>query len=696
MDLKNTKIDLDNITKDNNNNNDDYIENNNKENNPEEDVYFYIMTLQADGQRHQIKIYENSNASELAFNFCKTYNLDFPTMKYLKKCIKQIIVNFNIARKNEMIYLLKDNSSIQEVAEEEIITDNSLKKSGTYKKNNSNNINTNNEDNSKIKKNISKENILSLLSDKKSKNNSINNDNHKKLDKKKIYQKFEEKNNLKNNEKDKITNEDEGIIELKDYSIDYLENESVEIFPPTEHTTKIEQKSSIKNSYSFNQKKNLDYNDKKRNSKNKKLQLNKNNNNDIGINYNKINKKQNCLFNLNKSKKEKNKNNDISDSDFKNILIKYKDYKDINIKEKNKTKSKSKSKSKDKEKNFIKKNNYIHNDSNNKKPKSLEKIKKKINNKTTYIDNNNKKQEKLKHYRYNIKINKHEKNITSINMNEIKNKCLSNYYDYFMKAKNFMAKNNMIHKYQTSSSINQDSIRSKSISRNKIKKKLTQKISYRNKTKKEKSMIHLSTLNHQKNNNTSKINLNTILKKDSFSKDKQQRTVFKNKIKPKYNIICNKNKNNNLFNKTINGQCLTSRTKNKKNINGKELFMESKNINSNGIRKMVTESLLNIHKYKEQSKDKDKNKKNIFMNGGIIKCYNNSINKKSRNKEILFKNETNIEKSINLQEQLYFEYGNNNMNNIINNINIKNKRNITDANLVHKKTNIKNEIKKNS
>ena len=269
-------------------------------------------------------------------------------------------------------------------------------------------------------------------------------------------------------------------------------------------------------------------------------------------------------------------------------------------------------------------------------------------------------------------------------MNEIKNKYLSNYYDYFIKAKNCMIKNNMINKYQTSSSINQDSIRSKSISRNKINKKLTQKISYRNKTKKEKSMIHLSTLNHQKINNTSKINLNTILKKDSFSKDKQ-RTVFKNKIKPKYNIISNQY--NTLFNKTINGQCLTSRTKTK-NINGKELFMESKNINSNGIRKMVTESLLNIHKCKESSKDKFK--KNICINGGTIKGYNNSKNKKSRNKEILFKNETNIEKSINLQEQLYFESGNNNINNIINNITIKNKRNITDTNLTYKKTNIKN------
>ena len=134
MDLKNINLDSQSLWKDNKNNANNYTENKNKNNSPEEDVYFYVMTLQADGERHQIKIFENSDASELAFNFCKTYNLDFPTMKYLKKCIKQIIINFNNARKNEMIYLLKDNSSIQEVAEEEIITDNSLKKSGTNKK----------------------------------------------------------------------------------------------------------------------------------------------------------------------------------------------------------------------------------------------------------------------------------------------------------------------------------------------------------------------------------------------------------------------------------------------------------------------------------------------------------------------------------------------------------------------------------
>ena len=676
MDLKNNELDLDTLNKENKTNKENKI----YKENSEEDIYFYIMTLQTEGQRHQIKIFENSNASELAFNFCKTYNLDFQTMKYLKKCIKQIILNFNNTRKNEMIYLLKDNSSIQEVAEEEIITDNSLKKSGTYKKNNSNNINKNSEDNSKKKKNLSKE---SITSDKKGDDSNKKNIYNNNEDKKKIDEKIIKKDkNLKE--------EEDGQIALKDYSIDYcLENESIEVFPPTEHTTKIEQKSSIKNSYSLNQKKNCDLNDKKKNSKNKKLQITNNT-----INYNRINKKQNCLFNLNKTKKEKNKVSDLNNNELKNILIQYKD---IKSKEKSRSKTKSKSKSKSKEKRneiekenlFIKKNNYLKN---NKKPKSLEKIKMKINNKTTYIDN--KKPEISKHINNNHRIKKHEKFLT--NMNEKKNKYFSNYYDYFIKTKNFntFIKNGIGHKYQTSNSINQDSNRSKSksksISQHKIKKNMTQKVTLRNKGKKEKSMLHLNTLNHHKinnysNNSNSKLNLNIILKKDSYTKDKQ-RTVFKNKIKPKYNIICNKN--NNIFNKTINGQCLTSRTK-IKNVNGKDLFIESKKSNQNGIRKMVTESLLNIHKAKEPLKDK---KRNICINGRTIKGI--KINNRSRNsksKDIYFRNENYIDKSIHLQEKIYYESGNNNINNKnINNNVTKNKRNITDVNLI-KKVNIRNE-----
>ena len=88
-------------------NNNDFSINKNIENLSKEDLFFYIMTLQTDnGEQHQIKIYENSNASELAFNFCKIYNLDFPTMKYLKKCIKQIIKQFNDNRNNDNFFFL--------------------------------------------------------------------------------------------------------------------------------------------------------------------------------------------------------------------------------------------------------------------------------------------------------------------------------------------------------------------------------------------------------------------------------------------------------------------------------------------------------------------------------------------------------------------------------------------------------------
>ena len=665
MDLKNNdNKNMKNNSKEINNNVKTPIGNVNENNSNEEDVYFYIMTLQAGDERHQIKIYQNSDASELAFNFCKTYNLDFPTMKYLKKSIKQIIANFNNIRKNEMIYLLKDNSSIQEVAEEEIITDNSLKNSETFKKNNSNIVNINNEENHKSKNSSPEQNI------KNEENNT------KSIQKEKeVNQNIEKKANIiDENEvlKFKNTLEDDGQIELKDYSIDYcLENDSVEVFSPTEQTTKIEQHSSLKNSSSLNQRKNGDNQEKKKN-KNNKLQINNN------INFNKNNKKQNYIFDLNKIKREKNKTNEINTEELKNILI---HFKELNSKDK---KVRSKEKKCD-VRNFIKKNNYFQY---NKKPKSLERIKKKENNRTTISDNNNKSKELA--IKNSFKINEYEKNLK--NMNEIKPKYFSNYYDYFVKSKNFrspMIENNTGYKFQINRSINQDSNRSRSISHHK-RYNMTQKISMKNKRKKEKSMMDLNTLNtlnHQKMNTEIKFNLNKILKKENNSREKQK-TVLKNKIKPKYNIICNSNNNfNNCFNKTINGRCHTSRSK-IKNINGQELFMESRKIKSNGIKKMVTESLLNIHKFKVPSLE---NKRNINVNGRVIKALKSKSkhNKNSKARELFSRNESNIEKSVNLYEQLYYESG------INNNVNTRNKRNITDVNIIHRKTSFRSECKKN-
>ena len=239
----------------------------------------------------------------------------------------------------------------------------------------------------------------------------------------------------------------------------------------------------------------------------------------------------------------------------------------------------------------------------------------------------------------NKKINKHEK--------FLKNKYYSNYYDYFTKIKNFnnkLTKASFGQKHKTSYSLNQESNRSKSISQHKINKNLTQKISMINKNKKRKIMIHLNSINHQLTNNNSKLNLSSVLKKDY---KEQQRNAFKNKLKTNYNIIYKKN--NSIFCKMMNRQCLTSRNK-LKNIGGKELFMESKKINENGIKKMVTESLLNMHKLNVSNKEKKK--KNINMNNRIVKFIFNNKKKISRNREIILKNETSIEKSINLQEKL--------------------------------------------
>ena len=268
----------------------------------------------------------------------------------------------------------------------------------------------------------------------------------------------------------------------------------------------------------------------------------------------------------------------------------------------------------------------------------------KIKGKISFLDNRKNNNNILKYNNNNIKSNKYDKFLT--NMNEMKNKYFSNYYDYFIKTKII---NNSI-KYQNSLSINQDSnniSRSKSISQQKMKKNLTQRINIRNKNKKEKSVSNtintISSINHQRlNNNISKLNLNTILKKEN-SKEKK-RTVFKNQIKTKFSIILNKN--HNLFNKTI----LTSRTKNK-NMNGKELFLESKK-KKKGIRKMVTESLLNIHTNKNKER-----KKNICLNNKIMRTLNNK-SKINKSKERFLKNDSGINKTITFVDKLYFDSGN--------------------------------------
>ena len=98
---------------------------------------FFLMTLEdISGKSKQIKIYQNSNPSELAYNFCKENNLDFSSMKYIKANIKSIVKKFNDIRQN-LLLCNNNNNCIKEEDEEEYLTE------GTMRSNEKTKINDN-------------------------------------------------------------------------------------------------------------------------------------------------------------------------------------------------------------------------------------------------------------------------------------------------------------------------------------------------------------------------------------------------------------------------------------------------------------------------------------------------------------------------------------------------------------------------
>lgn len=92
-----------------------------KENQP-----FFIMTLEFEkGKQKKIKIFPNSDPTELSFNFCKDNNLDFVSMKYLTNEIQNLLNKFNENRSkfNSNLIINGSNNSIQEVDEENMLTE---------------------------------------------------------------------------------------------------------------------------------------------------------------------------------------------------------------------------------------------------------------------------------------------------------------------------------------------------------------------------------------------------------------------------------------------------------------------------------------------------------------------------------------------------------------------------------------------
>ena len=103
---------------------------------------YYLMTLEDNnGKCKQIKIFQDSDPFELSYNFCKENNLDFESMKYVKKNIKEIVKKFN----EDQNYIMIDK---------EYYEDENKKKNYNEGKNNKNKKSTNEFICSLVKKNI--------------------------------------------------------------------------------------------------------------------------------------------------------------------------------------------------------------------------------------------------------------------------------------------------------------------------------------------------------------------------------------------------------------------------------------------------------------------------------------------------------------------------------------------------------------
>ena len=151
-------------------------------------ISFFLMTLEDNlGKCQQIKIYKNSNPSELAYNFCKENNLDFSSMKYIKANIKSIVRQFNEPKKKILLYN-NSNNSIKEEDEDDYLTEGTMRSNEKAK-------NMENDDQNNSKENKSQEIV---------KNRTDKNDNSNKENDSEIKEKTSDKNIKENNNENHI------------------------------------------------------------------------------------------------------------------------------------------------------------------------------------------------------------------------------------------------------------------------------------------------------------------------------------------------------------------------------------------------------------------------------------------------------------------------------------------------------------
>ena len=228
------KIPLGIIEKKDTNNNNNKNESDLKENinNNEDKKPFFLMTLEDNmGKCQQIKIYQNSNPSELAYYFCKENNLDFTSMKYIKSNIKSIVKKFNEPQQKTLLYNNSNNSIKEEEDEDDYLTEGTVRSNEKQKENDEENYS--NENN--LKNDISKDN------NDKSNKDIINND----IQKNNQNENNNDKNNENNNDKNNDNNNDNKNDNNNNNS-NTNNNELDNIKNINEKSTKLDEKNELK------------------------------------------------------------------------------------------------------------------------------------------------------------------------------------------------------------------------------------------------------------------------------------------------------------------------------------------------------------------------------------------------------------------------------------------------------------------
>ena len=184
---------------------------------------FFLMTLEDNlGKCQQIKIYQNSNPSELAFNFCKENNLDFSSMKYIKANIKAIIRKFNDTQQKGLLYNNNNNSIKEEEDEDDYLTERTIKSNEKQK-------NKNIDEENKLNEEEKKNNELNDINNNNNEENNSNEENDKNENRSVNKENNNEENNddnncdnieningnkesIKNDEKDNNNNNNDEIV----------------------------------------------------------------------------------------------------------------------------------------------------------------------------------------------------------------------------------------------------------------------------------------------------------------------------------------------------------------------------------------------------------------------------------------------------------------------------------------------------